>query len=234
MRRLIQFFQKIRLFVKIAGNVLIVCTIFFYCRNFISPYFHTIKIYNDEKKEWHGWIIKHNIDEHIQAFPEILPYIKEENASYGGETVYWEDQDGMYLLAEIIKKTCLQHFFCSANGSIPSPFLISNMDNELSHLLGKNIGKGLYYINQCDGEYNYLLPGYFIEVEDSGWRIASPKLKSARLMKLSTIYPKEESVYSFSSNISGLLPFGKYILIHQLEQPPILKGGLDRVYIEVL
>lgn len=235
MSRSIQFIQKIKLLTKIAVSLLILYAVFFFWHAHFSPYFHTIKIYNNKKSEWHGWIIKHDIEEHIKTFPDILPYIKEENVPYGGETVYWEDEDGMYLLSEIIKKTCLQHFFCSANGSMPTPFLISNKDNELSHLLGTNLGKGLYYINQCNSDRKgyYLLPGYFIEIEDSGWRIADPKLKSALLIKLSSPRQKKESVYTFSSNISGVLTFGKYILIHQPEQSPILKGELDPVYIEV-
>ena len=227
-----------KLVLSVAAFVIIICSYFVYLQ---CSFRYTIRIFNDEVEQWEGWSIKYTLDELSKEYPEFLPFaysgdscLQTEHRRIGeGDTILWEDGDGVYSFDEIYRKKCIANYFhhLPSHNDMPQPYLRIDRKGYLKPDLGDNLCTGVYYINQWRVEH-YLFGsqiqyvrgfapfGFFIEIQENGWRIAGYDLCKR------DIIPLDEGdnckKITCPQHISPLLEFNKKYKVqktmgHQIE-----------------
>lgn len=206
---------------------------------------YTIQIISPQVEQWEGWKLRYNLEELKKDFPEFLPFVSDDDSLLkikhktigAGNTIFWHDGDGVYSFDKIYEKKRIENYFFSPMGALemPQPYLtLDNRNGFLSHKLGKDIKKGTYYINKLFLRYtktpqykNYILEGFFIQIEKEGWRIAGYDMCEREIVLEEKSH--KQSCIEFQGNMSPLLAFGEY-KINKRKDP---KGRLPELIIKV-
>lgn len=187
---------------------------------------YTIRIISRDVEQWEGWNIKYTLDELSAEYPEFLPFVEKaasclpttHRRTGEGDTIFWEDGDGVYFFDEIYSKKRISNYFhhLPSNATMPQAYLRTDRRGYLKPELGRNIQKGTYYINKWVYQHNgdpsiyakgFALYGFFIEIQQEGWRIASFDMYKNDIISLTASGESER--IKCAQYISPLLEFNK-------------------------
>lgn len=226
-----------KLVLSVAALLIIMCSYLVYIQ---CSFRYTIRIFNDEVEQWEGWSIKYTLDELSREYPEFLPFVysgdsclQTEHRRIGeGDTILWEDGDGVYSFDEIYRKKCIANYFhhLPSNNDMPQPYLRIDRKGYLKPDVGDNLCTGVYYINKwrvaryLNGQIAHtkgFAPfSFFIEIQKDGWRIAGYDLCKRDIISLDEGDNCQK--ITCPQHISPLLEFNKKYKVqkklgHQIE-----------------
>lgn len=226
-----------KLVLSVASLLIIMCSYLVYLQ---CSFRYTIRIFNDEVEQWEGWSIKYTLDELSREYPEFLPFVysgdsclQTEHRRIGeGDTILWEDGDGVYSFDEIYRKKCIANYFhhLPSNNDMPQPYLRIDRKGYLKPDVGDNLCTGVYYINKwrvaryLNGQIAHtkgFAPfSFFIEIQKDGWRIAGYDLCKRDIISLDEGDNCQK--ITCPQHISPLLEFNKKYKVqkklgHQIE-----------------
>lgn len=213
-----------KLVLSVAVLMIIICSYFVYLQH---SFRYTIRIFSYEVEQWEGWSIKYTLNELSKEYPEFLPFVSsgdtclqiEHRRTGEGDTILWEDGDGVYSFDDIYNKKCIENYFhhLPSNAVMPHSYLRIDRKGYLKPEVGDNIRTGTYYINkwqpiyhqcvQTEHEKSFAPYGLFIEIQKDGWRVAGYNMCKMDIISLdkSDNYRRVISTH----HISPMLKFNK-------------------------